>query len=187
MSLQFNAVPGRHVPKAHKSAVVHALPSSHASALLGNTQPVAALQLSVVQMLLSSQTKGAPMHAPPEHVSPVVHALRSLQAFALFVKTQPVARSHVSVVHKLPSSHSAFVVQANGAAGPDGEPVASPVRSGAAAPLMGAQISPEASVIGGAIDIKTVDSSPSALARSAKCVDINVPPRLEVRLSWCPL
>ena len=106
LSLQFIAVPGRHVPKAQKSPAVHALPSSQAFALFVKTQPVVGLQLSVVHTLLSSQTRGVPTHAPAEQVSPVVHPLRSLHAFVLYVKTHPAAGSQLSVVHTLLSPHT---------------------------------------------------------------------------------
>jgi hypothetical protein len=101
LSLQLAAVPGRHVPNAQASPVVQAFPSSQAMVLLLKTQPVAGSQLSVVQRLASSQTRGTPEHAPPEHVSLVVHASRSLHALWLFVKTHPVAGSQVSVVQTL--------------------------------------------------------------------------------------
>jgi hypothetical protein len=106
LSLQSAAGPGRHAPNAHASPVVQTLPSSHASALLAKTHPVAGLQLSVVQRLPSSHASGTPAHAPAEQVSPVVHAFPSLQALALFVKTQPATGSHVSLVHTLLSPHT---------------------------------------------------------------------------------
>ena len=56
LSLHTVAAPERHVPNAHTSPVVHALPSSQAFVLLAKTQPVAGLQLSVVQPLPSSHT-----------------------------------------------------------------------------------------------------------------------------------
>jgi hypothetical protein len=140
----------------HWSPDVHASSSSQASVLFENTQPVAVLQLSVVQKLASSQAIGVPTQAPPEQLSPVVHAFPSEQAFALFAWTQPIGVSHVSVVHTLPSSHSAFVEHVT-------------------------PMSPGASVIGGPIDIdsRIVDSHPSGLTRRAKSKDIPVPPRLE--------
>ncbi len=74
--------------------------------LFVKTHPVAALQVSVVQGLLSSHVTGAPPQTPPEQMSPVVQALPSLHAFALFVKTHPVAGSQLSVVQTLPSSQT---------------------------------------------------------------------------------
>jgi hypothetical protein len=102
LSLQFNAVPDRHEPNAHWSPVVHAFPSSHAFVLFVWTQPVAGSQLSVVQALLSSHTRGAPgWHVPPEQMSSTVQAFPSEQAAVLFVETQPVAESQLSVVQGL--------------------------------------------------------------------------------------
>ena len=46
-----------HEPPPHVSLIVHALPSLHAFVLLVNTHPVAALQVSVVQALLSLQVR----------------------------------------------------------------------------------------------------------------------------------
>jgi hypothetical protein len=85
LSLQFTAVPERHVPNAQASPVVHAFPSSHAAVLLLNTQPVAGSQPSVVHRFASSQTTAAPTHAPPEQLSPEVQAFPSEHPFALFV------------------------------------------------------------------------------------------------------
>ena len=116
-SSQFSADPGRHVPNVHWSPDVHASPSSQASMLFENTQPVDVLQLSVVHKLASSQAIGVPTQAPPEQLSPVVHALPSEHALALLAWTHPVAVSQLSVVQTLPSSHSAFVVQVTGPAG----------------------------------------------------------------------
>jgi hypothetical protein len=118
-SLQFTGVPARHVEKAQASPVVQAFPSSQAIVLFTVTQPVAGLQLSVVQRLPSSQLSGVPTQAPPEHVSPVVQALPSLHAFTLLAWTQSPWASHVSVEQGLPSSHSAFVVHDDGSSGPD--------------------------------------------------------------------
>jgi hypothetical protein len=67
----------------HMSPVVHTLPSLQLSVfgLLVNTQPVAALHVSVVQSLPSLQLIGAaPTHCPsPSHASIVVQASSSLQ------------------------------------------------------------------------------------------------------------
>jgi hypothetical protein len=83
---------------------VQALPSSQAFVLFVKTQPVAGLQLSVVQALLSLHTIAVPgRQMPPPHVSPEVHTLPSSQAFVLLVNAQPVAGLHVSVVQTLPS------------------------------------------------------------------------------------
>ena len=64
---------------------MHALPSLHGLALLAKTQPVAVLQLSVVQALVSSHDTGAPTHAPATQTSPVVQAFKSEHTSALFV------------------------------------------------------------------------------------------------------
>jgi hypothetical protein len=60
LSLQTVGVPGWHAPPPQTSPDVHALPSSHTLVLLAWTHPVAGLQLSSVQALLSSQTVGPP-------------------------------------------------------------------------------------------------------------------------------
>jgi hypothetical protein len=102
LSLQTTGVPAWHVPPPHTSPLVQAFPSSQGAELFVNTQPVAGLQLSLVQTLLSLQTTGVPAwQVPPPQVSPVVHAFPSSQAAALFVWTQPVAGLHESSVHGL--------------------------------------------------------------------------------------
>jgi hypothetical protein len=63
---------------------VQALPSLQGLALFAKMQPVALLQLSVVQSLASSHTTGVPTHTPPEQVSPVVQAFRSEHEAVLF-------------------------------------------------------------------------------------------------------
>ena len=81
---------------------MQAFPSSQAFVLFAKTQPVAGLQLSVVQRLLSLQSTAEPAwQVPPPQVSPAVQAFPSSHAFVLFVKTQPVASVQVSVVHGL--------------------------------------------------------------------------------------
>jgi hypothetical protein len=108
-SLQTVAPPGLHAPPPHVSPVVQALPSLQALVLLANTQaPVAGLQLSVVQMLLSLHATTAPgWHVPPPHASPEVQALPSLHGPVLSVKRQvPFSGSQPSVVQALPSSQT---------------------------------------------------------------------------------
>jgi hypothetical protein len=87
--------------------VVQALPSLHAVpfATFVATQPVAGLQLSAVQGLLSLHTTAVPAHTPAVHWSPAVHALPSVQPvpFGTGVVTQPVAGLQPSVVHWFPS------------------------------------------------------------------------------------
>ncbi len=159
-SLQLGAAPPTHLPETHESPVVHALPSSHASALSANThpsagsqlsvvhgllslhvtafgpvqtlpvqmsfvvhalpsehtdvfgtftQPVALLQLSSVQTLLSLQDLSVPAQAPPWQVSPVVHGLASSHAAVLLACKQPCTLLQVSVVHTLASSQETAV------------------------------------------------------------------------------
>ncbi len=95
------------LPPLHVSFVVHRLPSLQGRALWLYVQPVAGLQLSVVQTLPSSQSGGLePTHCPPAHWSCVVHRLPSLHIAVLFVWVHPVAGSQPSFVHGLPSSQS---------------------------------------------------------------------------------
>ena len=65
--------------------------------------PLEALQLSLVQALLSSHTLAGPgMHVPATHKSPWVHGVPSVQAPALFTLTHlPVLWLQLSSVHKL--------------------------------------------------------------------------------------
>jgi hypothetical protein len=88
---------------------VHAFPSSQAFVLFVKTQPVAGLQLSVVQGLLSLHTIETPRHTPPPQVSAEVQAFPSLHANVLLVKTHPVAGLHASSVHTLPSLQTTAV------------------------------------------------------------------------------
>jgi hypothetical protein len=105
LSLQLVAEPGTQAPPEQTSPVVQALPSLHGSVLFVCVQPVAELQASVVQGLLSLQLgAGPPTHVPPEQVSFVVQASPSSQGSVLFVWLQPVTGLHVSVVQGLPSS-----------------------------------------------------------------------------------
>jgi hypothetical protein len=69
-------------------------------------QPVAGLQASFVQTLLSLQLTAVPLHVPEVHLSPEVQALLSLQAFVFGVNTHPVLTSQVSVVQALLSLHT---------------------------------------------------------------------------------
>jgi len=104
-SLQLAAGPGAHLPPEQPSLVVQALPSLQAAALALNTQPLAGLQLSLVQPLLSSQVTPLPLHAPPLQVSPLVQALLSVQGALLLANTQPLAGLQLSLVHTLLSLH----------------------------------------------------------------------------------
>ena len=96
-SLQLRGGPPMHWPPEHVSAVVQALPSSHVEVLFVFTQPVAGLQVSVVQTLPSLQLgAGPPTQTPPAHVSGVVQALPSLQGAVFGVPpAQAPAPSHV--------------------------------------------------------------------------------------------
>src|SRR5438034_211285 len=125
--LQAAVVTPVHSPPEQASGKVQALASSQGRVLFMCVQPLAGLQLSVVQTLWSSQLGGGPpTHVPPLHVSLVVQALPSLHGAVLFVWTQPVAGLQLSVVHTFPSSqlgagppthvpplHVSFVVQAS--------------------------------------------------------------------------
>ena len=103
LSSQTTAAPGWQAPAPHVSPDVQALPPSQAIVLFVKTQPVAGLQLSVVQGLLSLQTIPTPAQTPPLQASPDVHALPSSHALELLVKTHPVAGLHESVVQRLAS------------------------------------------------------------------------------------
>jgi hypothetical protein len=102
-SPQTSAGPPLHAPPPQVSAVVHALPSSHADVLSTWTQPVAGLQLSSVHTFPSSQFGGGPpLQVPPPQVSAVVQAEPSSHAEALLAKPQaPVCGSQLSSVHTL--------------------------------------------------------------------------------------
>jgi hypothetical protein len=92
---------------------VQALPSSQASVLLVNAQPVAGLHVSVVHTLLSLHTIAVPgWQLPPEQTSPVVQAFPSLHTAVLFAWAQPVAGAHESLVHGLLSLQSRVPVPA---------------------------------------------------------------------------
>jgi len=107
LSLQSGAGPPTHVPPAHASDVVHALPSSQPAVLSALTQPVDGLHESSVHGLLSLQSgAGPPTQAPFAHTSPVVHALPSSQVAVLFALTQPVDGLQESSVHGLLSLQS---------------------------------------------------------------------------------
>ena len=68
-------------------------------------QPLAALQLSSVQTLPSSQLIVWPlMQEPPWQVSPEVQALPSLQTATFALCWQPLVGSQLSLVHGLVSS-----------------------------------------------------------------------------------
>jgi hypothetical protein len=98
-----------HWPAPHTSFSVHATPSLQPRVLFVCPQPVVAEQVSVVQVLLSSQLEltGVPTHVPAEQLS-VVHATPSEHEFELsFGYVQPDAVQTLSV-HALPSLQRAL-------------------------------------------------------------------------------
>jgi hypothetical protein len=106
-SLHDKGEPPLQTPPPQVSLVVQALPSLQGIVLLAWAQPVAGLQLSVVQIFESLHERGAPpLHTPPPHVSLVVQALPSSQGCVLGSLTQPEAGSQESVVQPLPSLHT---------------------------------------------------------------------------------
>jgi hypothetical protein len=116
LSLQTTAAPGLQAPPPQVSPVVQAFPSVQASALFVNTHPVAGLQVSVVQTLLSLQTTEVPPHTPDVHTSVCVQAVPSLQlvpfGFAGFEQT-PEGRLHTPALW-----HWSDAVQTTGALAP---------------------------------------------------------------------
>ena len=86
---------------------MHALLSLQLAVMSVKTHPVAGLQESAVQRLLSLQTIAVPWHTPATHVSVLVQALPSLQAPLTFVWAHPVAGLQLSVVHTFPSLQEA--------------------------------------------------------------------------------
>ena len=94
-------------PPLQTSNVVHGLPSSQGFVLFAWTQPVAGLQLSVVQTLSSLQSTAVPAWQPPSlQTSPVVQAFPSLQTATLFAWEQPATGLQASVVQGLLSLQS---------------------------------------------------------------------------------
>jgi len=94
-----------HLPAAQMSPLVQPLKSLQPTVLLMKTQPVTALQLSVVQVLPSLQTNWAPaIQLPPLQASTPVHTLPSLHAAVLLLCLQPLAGLQLSSVQALPSS-----------------------------------------------------------------------------------
>jgi hypothetical protein len=85
-SLQTRGGPPLHVPPPQVSLVVQALLSLQEAVLFVWKHPVAGLQASSVQTLLSLQSGGGPpLHVPPPQVSFVVQALLSVHEAVLFV------------------------------------------------------------------------------------------------------
>jgi hypothetical protein len=105
-SLQVSGVPAVQVPPWQVSPPLHRLPSEHDEPLATATfwQPVAGLQLSVVQTLESLHVRAVPLvHVPPWHVSAPLQTFASAQEvpLATLVTVQPVVALHPSVVHGL--------------------------------------------------------------------------------------
>ncbi len=104
LSLQTLAVPP-HLPAVQASLLVQALPSSQlppSATAVYTHAPLVALQLSVVQALLSLQTLAVPPQTPVLQASALVHALPSLQvapSVKLVWLHTPLVALHVSVVH----------------------------------------------------------------------------------------
>ncbi len=98
-------------PPLQASPWLHALPSSHGKVLAANAQaPVTALQLSVVQALLSLHTALVPeTQALFAQLSPSVQALPSVHGEALALCVQPVLASQASSLHGLPSSQPSLL------------------------------------------------------------------------------
>ena len=100
------AVPAQ-LPAPQTSFWVHELLSLQGKLFTALTQPLAGLQLSVVQGLLSLQFSATPPHTPPAHTSFWLQALPSSQALILLANTQfPLALSQESLVQPLPSAHT---------------------------------------------------------------------------------
>jgi hypothetical protein len=83
--------------------MVHTLPSVHGAPppIPAYTQPVVALQPSLVQALLSLQTTGVPTHCPAEQLSAVVQTLPSVQlppTTATYWQMPPLQLSVVQVL-----------------------------------------------------------------------------------------
>ena len=111
LSLQLGGAPPTQPPPEHKSPVVQALLSVHDPVLLTKLQPVALLQLSVVQGLLSSHGRlPVGLHEPPLHLSPVVHASLSVQ-LAVFATLPHLPALQASSVQTLPSLQSPALAQ----------------------------------------------------------------------------
>ena len=107
-SSQTRAAPRVQVPLWQVSAPLQRLPSLHDVPLATGAvwQPVAGLQVSVVQGLPSLQVSGVPaVQVPPWQVSAPLQRLPSVHEvpFVTAVFWQPVAGLQLSAVHGLPS------------------------------------------------------------------------------------
>ncbi len=105
LSSHTTGIPLLHVPAAHWSLMVQALPSLHGVPVSGwYWQPSIGLQPKLCAHAPPSwQTAATPTQAPDSHVSPVVQTLPSLHGAALKGCKQPFRPLHRSSVHALPS------------------------------------------------------------------------------------
>jgi len=104
-SLQTFVEPPTHVPPAHTSLSVHALPSLQVAVLLVWPQPVPTSQASFVHGFASSQvTADPPEHRPAWHASPLVHPLPSSQEVPLVAVTS-AGQAAPDPVHNSATSH----------------------------------------------------------------------------------
>ena len=95
-------------PAVQVSTVVQELPSLHGRPLVPGVTaqlPVEAVQVSLVQGLLSLQTTAVPKQTPDLQVSALVHRLLSLQAVPFKVVCTQALLVQASVVHALLSLH----------------------------------------------------------------------------------
>ena len=104
-SSQVIGAPPVHVPSAHTSAIVQALPSSQAFVLCVLTQPIPALQESSVQEFASSQSSPGPAEQVPNpsHWSTSVQASPSSQLLPASSNSQIDEQQSPSAT--FPSSH----------------------------------------------------------------------------------
>lgn len=99
---------GVHTPPTHRSPWVQAFESEQGTFERGTVvHPVEGLHESLVHALPSSHESALPWQLPPAHRSPCVQAFESVQGVpSAFTTTQPVIGLHESVVQGLPSLHT---------------------------------------------------------------------------------
>ena len=106
LSLQTLALPGWQLPPPLVSPTVQAFPSVQALVLFVNTHPDAGLQLSIVHALPSLQLTGVNTHWPVAGLqASVVQRLLSLHCVVPVFWHVPVAGLQASVVQRLLSLH----------------------------------------------------------------------------------
>lgn len=106
-SSHLSAAPPMQPPFWHTSLIVQTFPSLHGKGPARCTHPLFGSQVSIVQGLLSSQTRPAPgTHLPPAQVSPLVQALPSLQNCPPGTTMQPFALSQVAVEQTFGATHT---------------------------------------------------------------------------------